>query len=539
MKTSHPNRRPLLVAALFAGVLVAVHSACPRPSPLRPDDTLVMGVLADIQSWNPYLTETRFSEDLLALVYPSLAVELADYQEHPPTFRPSLAESWSRSEDGLAIEFVLRNDVVWSDGTPVTADDVVFTFEIQKSPEVAWYASYVKDFIESVEKVDDHIVRFVFNQRYPYQLMDANEGLIIPAHAWRDIPPAEWSSTSWLDRVVGAGPYLPSAHTPQQEIVMVANESYGLGPRAAVDTIVWRIVPDQLSLTGQTLNGQFDFVYAVPPEDAEKIAAQPDLRLVSYADRGYTHICWNTTRPGLDNPEVRRALTMAIDRQAIIDIVFLGFAEPSLGPILSGMWAFDPEIERVPFDPDAAAALLADQGWTDSDGDGIVDRAGEPFSIELLTNSENRMRQDISVLVAGYLQKIGVAVTPRTVEWGTLLARLDAGEFDGSVNRWVEPTQIDLEDVWHTPPEGVPTSNYGRYSNAEVDRLIAEVAANPPLEVQRRIYRRIQALIVADQPYTFLAEGQRLNALHSRVANAVLNDTTPYFNLEQWELLTQ
>ncbi|MEN8164135.1 MAG: hypothetical protein ABFS37_08395, partial [Acidobacteriota bacterium] len=151
-------------------------------------------------------------------------------------------------------------------------------------------------------------------------------------------------------------------------------------------------------------------------------------------------------------------------------------------------------------------------------------------------NAENHMRQDICMLVARDLQAIGVDATPRTVEWGTFLSRLRDGDFDGAVNRWVEPTQIDLEDVWHTTPEGIESSNYGRYSNPEVDRLIQEVTDVRDLDLQKELYGKIQHLIVADQPYTFLVEGRKLRAISTRVQGSIQNDATPYFNLEAWEL---
>ena len=158
------------------------------------------------------------------------------------------------------------------------------------------------------------------------------------------------------------------------------------------------------------------------------------------------------------------------------------------------------------------------------------------LEIELLTNAEYRMRQDICLLAARNLAEVGVRATPRTIEWGSFLARLQAGDFEGAVNRWIEPTQIDLEDVWHTPPEGVPTSNYGGYSNPEVDTLIARAAEISDLNAQKPLFYEIQRLIVQDQPYTFLVEGRRLNALSRRVTGAELNDATPYFTLSEWRL---
>ncbi|MCK5378957.1 MAG: hypothetical protein KAJ78_06115, partial [Acidobacteria bacterium] len=509
--------------------------ACVQPTEDR-SETLVIGVLADIQNWNPYLTETKFSEDLLALVYPSLAVEMPDYRDHPPTFAPALAQSWDFSENGLQLTFQLRQDLIWSDGEPVTADDVVFTWQAQTSEEVGWYGAYTKDFIESVEKIDSHTVRFSFSQMYPYRLMDANEGLVLPSHVWGEIPFSDWHSTDWLPQVVGAGPFVPAGHVPQQDITLAANTNYRLGASAKISRVVWRIVPDQLSLMTQLLAGEFDFVSSLAPEEAQRIETNPNLRLVDIPHRGYTHICWNTTLPELADPRVRRALGLAIDRQTIIDTVYRSFAQPSIGPVLSSMWAFDDTLEPLPYDPQSASRLLADAGWHDTDGDGTLDKDGRPLTFELLTNAENHMRQDICLLVARDLRAIGIDATPRTVEWGTFLSRLREGDFDGAVNRWVEPTQIDLEDVWHTIPEGVESSNYGRYSNLEVDRLIEEVTEIRDIDLQKEMYSQIQQLIVDDQPYTFLVEGRKLRAISTRVRGSIQNDATPYFNLEAWEL---
>ncbi len=510
-------------------------TACPD-HPEADRNTLVVGVLADIQNWNPYLTETKFSEDLLALVYPSLVIEMPDYHDHPPTFAPALGERWEFSDDGLELTFHLRPDALWSDGEPVTADDVVFTWRVQTSDEVGWYGAYTKDSIKDVEALDPHTVRFRFSEVYRYRLMDANEGLIVPAHAWRDIAFSDWRSTDWLPHVVTAGPFVPSSHVPRQEITLTANPRYGLGERARIERVVWRIVPDQLSLMTQLLAGDFDFVPALAPDEARRVEENPELKLIDIPGRGYTHICWNTTRPALADRRVRRALGMAIDRRTIIETVYRGFARPSVGPILSTMWAFDRDLEPLPHDPEGARRLLSQAGWIDSDGDGVLDRDGRPFEIELLTNAENHMRQQIALLVADDFRKIGITATPRSIEWGAFLERLRENRFDGAINRWVEPTQIDLEDVWHSPPEGAETSNYGRYSNPEVDRLIELVADQRDVDRQREIYDRIQQLIVDDQPYTFLVEGRRLRAISVRVSGAVHNDATPYFNLEEWEI---
>jgi len=228
----------------------------------------------------------------------------------------------------------------------------------------------------------------------------------------------------------------------------------------------------------------------------------------------------------------------AIDRQAIIDTVYGGYAKPSVGPVLSGMWAFNRSLEPMSLDLDAARQLLADAGWTDSDGDGVLDRDGTAFRFELMTNSENQIRQDICTLVARDLERIGIRAEQRFVEWGTMLAMMHRGDFDAVVHRWLEPTQIDLEEVWHSVPEGEATANYGRYSNPEVDRLLALAGASADSESQHPLFDRIQELVVADQPYTFLVESQRLNGLNVRVLGADINAASPYYNLAEWYVNT-
>lgn len=530
------------LALALACTLTIVACGSPSPAPEAGPDgaatarggTVVIGLLSDVQSWNPYLAEDSATANLLALVYPSLAVEQADYHLHPPSFEPALARSWVWSDDGLVLELELDPRARWSDGVPITSRDVVFTWQAQVSPEVGWLFAAAKDGIDGVEAVDEHTVRVRFKRVDPYQLMDLNDGLIIPAHAWAGIPFDSWREVDWRERVVAGGPFSLAGHTPQQEIVLERNPGYFRPGLPRLDRAVFRIVPSDRGLVTQLLAGELDFVRSVPPADVDRVRADDDLELVVYDDRSYTHICWNTARPRLADPRVRRALTMAIDRETLVDVVYAGFVRMAVGPVLSSFWAFNRDLEPLPFDPEAARALLADAGWHDRDGDGIVERDGVPLALELLAPAENELRQDIALLVQEDLRRVGVEARPRFLEWGTLLAALDGGDFDGMVNLWEEPTRIDLAEVWHSPPADGASLNFGRYSNPEVDRLLAEVAGLADFADRKPLLDRIQALIVADQPYTFLVENVRLTGHSARLRGAEINAATPYFNMDEW-----
>ena len=532
-------KKPALFLSLIA---LAMGCGSPQSTPLGSTvdgppargGTVVIGLLTDVQSWNPYLVEDLETEHILGLIYPSLAVEQTDYHRHPPSFAPALARSWSWSDDHLALTVDLDPDARWSDGAPITSEDVIFTWRVQTSPEIGWLYGYSKDFIESMEAIDDHTVRVRFSHRYAYQFMDLNDGLIIPAHAWSAIPFADWADTDWKAELLAGGPFTLSAHSPQQQITLDRNPGFAGSPLPYLDRLVFRIVPSEQGLVTQILAGEIDFVRAIPPSEIARFRAREDLELVIYDDRSYTHICWNTTNPLLADPAVRRALSSAIDRQTIIDVVYNGFGRVATGPVLSTFWAFNRELEPIPLDLAASRAALAEAGWADNDDDGRLDRDGETFSIELLAPAENELRQDIALLVQADLERVGIEVTTRIVEWGTLMAALRDGNFDAAVNQWEEPTQIDLGGLWYSPPPGESTFNFGRYANPDVDRLLDEVGELTDFAAQKPVLDQIQSLIVADQPYTFLVENVRLTAHTSRIRGADINTASPFFNIAEW-----
>lgn len=528
-----------LVALVVASQAVAgCHRPAPAPAPAdgppAAGGTVVIGLLSDVQSWNPYLSEDEDTEQILQLLYPTLAIEQTDYRLHPPSFEPHLAESWSWSDDHLELTFKLADEAVWSDGVPVTADDVVFTFKAQISPELGWPFADAKDRIAEVVAVDRKTVRFRFTARYPYQLMDANDGPIVPAHRWRDLPFASWREIDWSRHLVAAGPFRLASHVPQQSIVLERFDGYWKPRLPHLDRAVFRIVPSRTSQLAQLLSGELDLIDSVPPADAERVRRHPGLTLVVFPDRGYTQVRWNLRRPVFADRRVRTALAMAVDRDVLIDAVFDGYARPASGPILSDMWAFNRNLEPLRFDPAAAVRLLADAGWVDRDGDGILDRDGSPLAFELLVNSESERRQDTALLIEEYLERIGVRAELRVTEWGTLLAAERRGQFDAIVGRWIEPTVIDLGQVWRTAGAGEPTLNSIGYSNPEVDRLLDEVAGTLDFAAQKPLFDRIQELIVADQPYAFLVETMRLVGVATRIRGADINDASPLFNIDEW-----
>jgi peptide/nickel transport system substrate-binding protein len=534
------QRTALLLAPLLLLLLAGCQTEDPQSRTIAATPTpqgggqVVLGVVRDIDSWNPYLCQDELGDELLSLLYPWLAIEQADYHEHPPSFAPNLAESWQWSDDHLTLTWHLRQNARWSDGTPVTARDVLFSWQVQRSAEVGWADSYYKDAIDRVEASDDHTVHMHFTRRFPYQMTHANEGLIIPAHAWSKIPFDQWQEIDWAQQALSAGPFRLVSTTRHQEIVLERNETYWRPDRPYLDRVVWRIVPSHVSLLTQMRTGAVDLVNTVPPREAERVRAAAETDLIVFPDRRYTYVGWNNSVPLFADVKVRRALTMAIDRSSILEAAIGGYGKVAVGPILSFMWAFNQELEPLPYDPEQARALLAEAGWHDSDGDGTLDRDGKPFSFELLTNNETQHHQDTVQLIHQQLGQIGIEVRTRLLDMGALFSLWVSGEFDAYVGSWQEPTIIDLEELWHSTGPDDPASNFVRYANPEVDRLIIQANNEASFEQQKPLFDRIQELVAEDQPYTFLYEGYRRSAISTRIHGAIINDASPYFNLDDW-----
>ena len=511
--------------------------------PARRDDdaapAAVIGVtISDLSGVNELIaSDVRFTSDVLDQVFVQLLSEQGDFADHPPTFQPELAKSYEWSADRRLLTFHLRDDIRWSDGVAITAEDVRFTWQAQVSPAVAWSYAHLKDAITDVEVVDPLTVRFHFSESYTYSLVDANEGKILPRHLWSQIPFERWrESADWFrDHLVASGPFRLADWRNGREIVLERNDSFFDRELPVLDQVTFRVVPDAATHADLLASGAIDFACGLTPTDAKRLEREPGVRLVPFAFRQYEFIAWNTRKKPFDDPEIRRALTLAIDRQALVDALLAGFAEVASSPVPSLFWAHDRSLEPLPFDPQSARVILARKGFADRDGDGIVERDGKPFSFELTTNSSNRTRSDAMVLIQAQLRAIGVAVQARTMEIHTLTERNIAHEFDATIAGWAVDTTLDLKPYLHSS-EADGGYNYGSYSNNEVDRLIDATRRAESPAASLPDFLRLQQLVHADQPYTFLWEPKRICATRTTLRNVRPNAISAYFNLAEWSL---
>ncbi len=464
-----------------------------------------------------------------------LLEEDSDFREGPPRWGPALAEDWEFSADRLALTMRLREDATWSDGVPVTAEDVRFTWLAQVDEAVAWTWAWAKAPIRDVEAVEPHTVRFHFDATSPTQLADAARDAVLPRHVWGKRPFAEWrGDPGWFfDNLVTSGPFRVENHVPGQELVLAASPNHFEAGLPRLDRVILRNAADADALATSLLAGELDLVTGIGPAQAERIEGRPDLRIETFSTRQYTFVAWNTTRTWFRDAATRRALAQAVNRQAIVDTVWRGYARVGASPILSDTWARDPGLEPWPWDPDAARAALAEAGWSDSDGDGILDRDGEAFRFELATFAGASGRWDAMQMMQADLRAVGIEAMPRRVDPNALLPRLLGNDFDAVLSGLAIDTTLDLRPTFHSESIG-GGHNYAAWANPEVDALIERIGSRFEPEAGLEDFHRLQQILHRDQPVLVLWEPESLAAFDADLEFTAPSATNPLDSLETW-----
>lgn len=518
-------------AILAAAILLACMGCGTDDAPSGGGGTAVLGSISDVDSWNEYLSQQSFAGNLLRRIFLRLAQRVGDGPDGPLSFTPLLAESWELSEDGLSLTFKLR-EAVWSDGVPITAGDVRFTWQVQVSPEIPWVGAASKEHITDVRVVDDRTVVFEFDASYPYQLADAIEGGILPQHVFGEVPFERWTTHDWSAVDIGSGPFLLQSHSPGQETVLVRNQRYFREGYPLLDSVVVRYVPDINNLLTQLLAGDIDYLEGVPPRDAHRLADDPRFTVIPFDYPAYDYIGWNGASPPFDDPALRLAMTLGIDRRALVEDLLYGFGSISKGPLPSSYWGADRDLQPWPHDPAQARRIISDSGYSTT-GEGRV------LEFELLTNSGNRVREEMLVKIQEQLSRIGVRVHARPLEMRTMREKVMEGEYDAYLGSWVFVGKVEIGPFFGSsavPPHGY---NVVRYSSSEVDRLLQQLSATTDWQERKPILNAIQRRIHRDQPYSFLYEAKRVVAHGPRLRGVIIDvPSDPLARLESFRVAT-
>ena len=462
-------------------------------------------------------------------------------QRNPDTleFEPKLAESWEISEDGLTMTFTLREGLRFSDGEPLTADDVVFTFDWIRNPEVqADRARSYLTKLETVEAVDDRTVRFTFNETYFLNFEQVAGYGIMPRHFYERFSPTQYNEA--LGLLVGSGQYMlpdPESWTPAQDVVLVRNPRYW-GPQGTFDRMVFKQVTEEAAEEVMFRNSELDR-YAALPETFDKLKDDPEIQRIAEPFNyytpfgGYTYVGWNQIKRDGGNEQptqfadarVRRAMTMMIDRQRLADELYQGFAQVASGPFGVGSPQVNPEIEPWPYDVEAGVELLMEAGYDDRNNDGVLENeAGEMLRFTLLYPGGNQFTEKIVLAIKDNLAQGGVLCDLERADWPVLVERLKQSNFEAVTLGWSGSPESDPYQIFHSDQAKVGGDNRTGYRSERLDQAIDEARVMVDVEARMAKWNEVHQILHEDQPYTFLLNRQALRFFNKRVQNV---ETSP------------
>lgn len=459
--------------------------------------TAVVATGSDFDAFNELVATSALTDQVLGhVLFQNLLVYDA---EDDYAYAPALADTFWVAEDGMSATFRIRDGVLWHDGVPVTADDVIWTFDMSKRDEVAYPERANIDFVERAERVDERTVRFVFNALHAEPLADFAYWTPMPKHLLEDVSPAQMGTAAFNRNPVGNGPFRFVSWQANEQVVFEANEEYW-GGRPYLDRIVFRVIPEPTTVVTELLSGGVDLYRNVPPMDMKRFESSDAARPLSYPSLGFTFLMFNQERPFFSDARVRRAVTMATDRPAIIEGLLQGYGDLSAGPVAPAMWELNDTLEPLPYDPTEAARLLDEAGWRDTDGDGVRDRNGRPFRFTTMTNADNILRRDALIAVQSMLREVGIDLQPREVEFNTLVDRLMSGDFDALVLGWDLNYRFDIRPVLETDAP----YNGGSYANPRADSLIRRASQTLDRGAAKAMWDEYQEILQEDQPLLIL-----------------------------------
>ncbi len=495
--------------------------------------TVIVGMASDFSGFNSI---TNSSIDTDQIIKYALFTPLVQYDAtlNP---QPYLAESWEMHGD-TGVTFTLREDVLWHDGQPVTAEDVKFTFDMAKTPETgSLIGSAYLGSVESAEVLDARTITFRFSEPHAQAIEDF-WWAPVPKHLLEEVAPAEMANAPFNRNPIGSGPFRFREWRSNDRLVLERNDEFpeALGGPPAAERIVFRIVPESATLLTELVTGGIHVDIGLQPDQIRRIEETDGLDLHSIGGTKLFYIGWNNQRAPFDDAVVRRAMTHAINRNEIIEAQLEGHGAVASSTVPP--WhPYNPDVEPLAYDPDQARALLEQAGWTDSNGDGVREKDGRPLSFELLT-SQNPLNRAIVQVIQNQLRQVGVQVELQVLEFQTMLAQHKGRDFDAVLSNWIlDNFQMASapQSLLHSSQADVDESaNRSGVRSSRLDALIERGAAATEAGEATAVWREFTQVLQEEQPFTFMFWLDELAASNAAVTGVDMDQRGEFASIQSW-----
>lgn len=506
-------------------------------------DRFISSIAADTKNMNYLLNnDATLGNALMPRVMDSLGVRAYDDLNK---FLPQMAESWNVSPDGLRIRVKLRDGILWHDFTdpvtkkewkdvPVTSEDFKFYVDVVKNPQVdaAPLRTYLSD-LDSVRVINDREFEVIWKKRY-FLSLDMTLSLSpLPRHLYHayegPFNPERFNSDNERNRIlVGCGPYRFIKWDKGHRILMTRWEKYygaRYGTMPPVKELAFDVIQHPNTRLQALLSKDLDAAPLTPDQWIHRTNSRefgPDgfLRKFKTSQLVYNYLGFNLSNPLFRDAKTRVALSHLVDRDRIVKDIYYGLAVPVSGPFFPEGPAYDKSVKPYSYSPELAKKLLAEAGWRDEDGDGILERGGQKFKFTLMYPNANETYKRMLPIIKEAMAKAGVQMELLGLEWSVCVQRLEKKSFDMCALGWSGGLNPDPFQLWHSSQADIEgSSNHIRFKNAEADRLIESIRVTFDASERQKLYHRFHRLVHEEQPYIFLFAPADLNALNSRYRN--------------------
>jgi peptide/nickel transport system substrate-binding protein len=454
--------------------------------------TLIAAWAQDPVSLDPQVTSAYSSFQVLENVLDTLVA--LDQQDK---IVPSLASSWESSADGLTWTFHLRHDVKFSNGRPMTAQDVVYTYDRMLDPKTGSGNAYLLAGVEKVTAPDDYTVQF--------RLKAPNVALLghLAVNKSVGIIAKESVENGTIKtQPIGTGPFMIADFEPGNKVVLKKNPYYWKAGLPYLDEVDIRIITDESVRQTGLLAGDIDWAISVPPQSLDQLQNAQGVVVDKTTAGAYWYIGVNLKHPPLNDPKVREAINYAINRQNITAAMTFGTGEPTQDPIpSSSAWAYN--YAPYSYDPAKAKQLLADAGYPNG------------FRMQIMPTTQYPESVRGAQVIQQELQQIGVRVTIKTLEWAQWLQEEGKGNYDTYVCSW--NGLVDPDDYFYAQQKTGEVFNFTGYSNTKVDQLLSEGRKTQGFDQRKAIYQQVNKMVVDDAPYIYMYNPANINAYRSYV----------------------
>ena len=504
--------------------------------------TVIIAVPGAVTPSLPPFAMTATTVNVMTQVYDRLAQIGPDLNSFGDVgFEPRLAKSWTWAPDSLSIAYAIDPEARWHDGRPVRASDVKFSFDVVKDPAVGAAVAPLLGNVDSITVRDSLTAVAWFRRRSPEQFYDlAYQLYIMPEHVLKDVPRSGLSTADASQLIVGSGRFRVARFEPGVRLELVADTANYRG-RAKLDRVIFTSVSDGGAAVTQVVSGQADIFEFIPPSLVPRLDSGSPARALPFPGNAYSFMGMNLrgprgrgAHPLFSDKAVRLAISMALDRQAMLRNVFDTLGTIGYGPF--GRAMVDTTLTLPPFDRARATALLDSAGWRPG-ADGVRMKNGRPLAFSILYPTSSAPRERYAVLIQEQLKSIGARVTLTGVDFPTFQARQTEGNYDAAMMAFNPDVNLGgIRQYWTTAGIGGSGQNLVGYSNPRVDALIDSATSTFDLDRRKQLARQAYQAIVDDVPAVWLYELLSMNAVHRRLRPTDMRADGWWAGLADWTI---